>query len=96
MYGCLPCSFFVHKSCIYLPKVIKLTRHSHRMFHTFQVLDKKKCRICYQPLLYEYGVEDIFVPTSRVVIRYIHTLQRIKRFGMAKMLNKNLKKLVVL
>ncbi|XP_013624191.1 PREDICTED: uncharacterized protein LOC106330229 [Brassica oleracea var. oleracea] len=67
MYGCLPCSFFVHKSCIYLPKVIKLTRHSHRMFHTFQVLDKKKCRICYQPLLYEYGVEDIFVPTSRVV-----------------------------
>ncbi|CAH8370006.1 unnamed protein product [Eruca vesicaria subsp. sativa] len=56
MYGCLLCNFFIHKNCIYLPKVIKLTCHSHRLFHTFQVLvNKKSCQICNQPLVYEYG-----------------------------------------
>ncbi|CAA7016752.1 unnamed protein product [Microthlaspi erraticum] len=46
-YACLLCNFFVHRECIDLPKVIKLTRHSHRLVHTFQVLDwNEKCRIC--------------------------------------------------
>ncbi|KAL0743734.1 hypothetical protein Bca4012_085247 [Brassica carinata] len=47
MYACLPCNFFIHRDCIYLPKVIKLTRHPHRLLHTFQAPDcNKKCRIC--------------------------------------------------
>ncbi|KAH0891325.1 hypothetical protein HID58_053754 [Brassica napus] len=51
MYGCLQCNFFVHRNCIYLPKVIKLTSHRHRLFQTFQVLDFKNCRICDKPIL---------------------------------------------
>ncbi|CAN7050165.1 unnamed protein product [Brassica oleracea var. botrytis] len=47
MYGCLPCNFFIHRDCIYLPKIIKLTRHSHRLLHTYHVPDcNTKCRIC--------------------------------------------------
>lgn len=55
MYGCLQCNFFVHRNCIYLPKVIKLTSHRHRLFQTFQVLDFKNCRICDKPVVYECG-----------------------------------------
>ncbi|CDY59246.1 BnaA05g36940D [Brassica napus] len=52
MYGCLPCNFFIHRDCMFLPKVIKLTRHSHRLFHTYQVPDHNtKCRICYDPFV---------------------------------------------
>ena len=35
MFGCLQCDFFVHRSCIFLPRVIKLTRHSHCLSHVF-------------------------------------------------------------
>ncbi|RID63782.1 hypothetical protein BRARA_E02756 [Brassica rapa] len=53
MYGCLSCNFFIHRDCMYLPKVIKLTRHSHRLFHTYKVPDcNTKCRRC----------ENTFVP----------------------------------
>jgi len=31
VYACLPCSLMVHRSCIYLPRVIKITRHPHRL-----------------------------------------------------------------
>ncbi|CAG7877661.1 unnamed protein product [Brassica rapa] len=52
MYGCLPCNFFIHRDCMFLPKVIKLTRHSHRLFHTFQVPDyNTNCRICGDPFV---------------------------------------------
>ncbi|KAL0743733.1 hypothetical protein Bca4012_085246 [Brassica carinata] len=48
MYACLPCNFFIHRDCIYLPKVIKLTLHSHRLFHFFQVANyNTRCRLCY-------------------------------------------------
>ncbi|CAA7015488.1 unnamed protein product [Microthlaspi erraticum] len=30
-YVCLPCNYMVHKPCIYLPRVIKITRHVHRL-----------------------------------------------------------------
>ncbi|CAH8316262.1 unnamed protein product [Eruca vesicaria subsp. sativa] len=50
MYGCLPCNLFIHRDCIDLPKVIKLTRHSHRLFRTFQVPGcNVKCRRCVHP-----------------------------------------------
>ena len=34
VYSCLLCNFMVHSMCIYLPRVIKLTRHPHRLSHT--------------------------------------------------------------
>ncbi|CAH8370021.1 unnamed protein product [Eruca vesicaria subsp. sativa] len=56
MYTCLPCNFFIHRRCIYLPKVIKLTRHSHRLLHTFQVPDcTTTCRLCNEPFVYGCG-----------------------------------------
>ncbi|KAG2294936.1 hypothetical protein Bca52824_041605 [Brassica carinata] len=39
MYGCLQCDFFVNRHCIYLPKVIKITRHSHRLSHVLRMSD---------------------------------------------------------
>ncbi|KAJ0249474.1 hypothetical protein HA466_0149590 [Hirschfeldia incana] len=47
MYGCLQCDFFVNRSCIYLPKVIKITRHSHRLSHVLRISDGDNvCGIC--------------------------------------------------
>ncbi|CAG7877666.1 unnamed protein product [Brassica rapa] len=48
MYACLPCKFFIHRNCIYLPKVIKLTCHLHRLFHTYHVPDcNTGCSLCF-------------------------------------------------
>ncbi|ESQ39769.1 hypothetical protein EUTSA_v10000813mg [Eutrema salsugineum] len=31
VYTCHPCGYMVHRTCIYLPRVIKITRHPHRL-----------------------------------------------------------------
>ncbi|CAL9219024.1 unnamed protein product [Arabidopsis halleri] len=31
VYACLSCNFMVHMACIFLPRVIKITRHLHRL-----------------------------------------------------------------
>ncbi|KAG7657632.1 DC1 [Arabidopsis suecica] len=31
VYACLSCNFMVHMACIFLPRVIKITRHQHRL-----------------------------------------------------------------
>ncbi|KAH0899193.1 hypothetical protein HID58_048761 [Brassica napus] len=33
-YVCFQCSYIVHESCINLPRVIKITRHQHRLSYT--------------------------------------------------------------
>ncbi|CAH8349754.1 unnamed protein product [Eruca vesicaria subsp. sativa] len=56
MFGCLQCDFFVHRSCIFLPRVIKLTRHSHYLSHVFHVLDDEaKCGVCQGRFSSGYG-----------------------------------------
>ncbi|CAH2061133.1 unnamed protein product [Thlaspi arvense] len=32
VYACLPCNYMVHRSCITLPRVIRITRHQHRLY----------------------------------------------------------------
>lgn len=34
VYACLRCNYMVHRRCIYLPRVIKITRHPHRLAYT--------------------------------------------------------------
>ncbi|EOA17856.1 hypothetical protein CARUB_v10006261mg [Capsella rubella] len=56
MYGCLQCDFFLHRQCIYLPKVIKLTRHSHRLFHVFRISSGDNiCGVCHSQVDAGYG-----------------------------------------
>ncbi|KAF8098860.1 hypothetical protein N665_0257s0070 [Sinapis alba] len=56
MYGCLQCDFYVNRHCIYLPKVIKITRHSHRLSHVLRISDVDKvCGICRERVDVGYG-----------------------------------------
>ncbi|CAH8315456.1 unnamed protein product [Eruca vesicaria subsp. sativa] len=56
MFGCLQCDFFVHRSCIFLPEVIKLTRHSRYLSHVFHILNEAaKCGVCQGRFSSGYG-----------------------------------------
>ncbi|XP_020869742.1 LOW QUALITY PROTEIN: uncharacterized protein LOC110225149 [Arabidopsis lyrata subsp. lyrata] len=49
VYACLPCSLMVHRSCIYLPRVIKITRHPHRLSLTSSLQPGDfSCGVCRQ------------------------------------------------
>jgi len=55
-YACFQCNYMVHQSCIDLPRVIKITRHEHRLHHTPYLRSTiSPCRICYQPVDIKYG-----------------------------------------
>ncbi|KAG7576833.1 DC1 [Arabidopsis thaliana x Arabidopsis arenosa] len=55
-YACFQCNYMVHQSCIDLPRVIKITRHKHRLFHTPYLHSTiPPCRICYKPVDIKYG-----------------------------------------
>ncbi|XP_010422952.1 PREDICTED: uncharacterized protein LOC104708145 [Camelina sativa] len=56
-YVCFQCNYVVHKSCINLPRVIKLTRHSHRLSYTPFLPPKiiYSCRLCYKTIDNKYG-----------------------------------------
>ncbi|XP_006299720.2 uncharacterized protein LOC17890576 [Capsella rubella] len=56
-YVCFQCNYVVHKSCIGLPRVIKLTRHPHRLFYTPFLPPKitYSCRLCYKTIDNKYG-----------------------------------------
>lgn len=49
MYTCVPCDFFIHRNCIFLPTVIKITRHSHRLLrtHISYEYNRRHCKICH-------------------------------------------------
>ncbi|KAL0714840.1 hypothetical protein Bca4012_021819 [Brassica carinata] len=55
-YACYQCSYVVHKSCIDLPRVIKITRHPHRLHHIPSLPAKvRPCRVCYKNVDIKYG-----------------------------------------
>ncbi|KAL1222146.1 Protein VACUOLELESS GAMETOPHYTES [Cardamine amara subsp. amara] len=55
-YACFQCNYMVHQSCMDLPRVIKITRHQHRLFHTPYIQSTSSpCRICYKPADIKYG-----------------------------------------
>ncbi|CAA7061680.1 unnamed protein product [Microthlaspi erraticum] len=57
VYACYQCNYMVHQSCISLPRVIKITRHPHRLSHTpfFQPQVSTSCQICYKAVDIKYG-----------------------------------------
>ncbi|KAL9814244.1 putative chromatin regulator PHD family [Arabidopsis thaliana] len=58
-YVCLECNLMVHKDCIeYLPRVISINRHDHRISHTFhlgQGEGDKECGVCRKTINWVYG-----------------------------------------
>ncbi|KAG7641115.1 DC1 [Arabidopsis suecica] len=55
-YACFQCNYLVHESCIDLPRVIKITRHPHRLSHTpFLPPTTPSCRVCYKTVDIKYG-----------------------------------------
>ncbi|CAH2036112.1 unnamed protein product [Thlaspi arvense] len=56
VYACLPCSYMVHRNCIYLPRVIKLTRHPHRLsFSSVLSSNDIPCGVCRQSVSVNHG-----------------------------------------
>ncbi|KAG7595256.1 DC1 [Arabidopsis thaliana x Arabidopsis arenosa] len=56
VYSCLPCSRMVHRSCIYLPRVIKITRHPHRLSLTSSLQPGDfSCGVCRKTVDVNYG-----------------------------------------
>ncbi|EOA22397.1 hypothetical protein CARUB_v10003032mg [Capsella rubella] len=59
LYICLPCDFAVHKRCVHLPYVIKVSRHGHRLTFTpkliFKELTKTDCGVCHAKINENYG-----------------------------------------
>lgn len=56
-YACFQCNYMVHRSCIDLPRVIKITRHQHRLFHTPYLQPiTSPCLVCYKTLDVKYGL----------------------------------------
>ncbi|AAG50851.1 hypothetical protein [Arabidopsis thaliana] len=56
VYACLPCNLLVHRSCIYLPRVIKITRHPHRLSLTPSLQPGDfSCGVCRQTVDVNYG-----------------------------------------
>ena len=55
-YVCLRCVFIVHRDCIYFPRVIRISRHHHRISLTSYLPPGKwSCGVCRQNVDNKYG-----------------------------------------
>ncbi|KFK36839.1 hypothetical protein AALP_AA4G178600 [Arabis alpina] len=56
VYACLPCNYMVHRKCISLPRVIKITRHPHRLslVPSFPSGDLS-CGVCHHSIDVSFG-----------------------------------------
>ncbi|KAF8083277.1 hypothetical protein N665_0786s0021 [Sinapis alba] len=55
-YACFQCNYMAHQSCIDLPRVIKITRHPHRLHYIpYRSPLSFSCRICYKDVDIKYG-----------------------------------------
>jgi len=56
VYACFSCNFMVHRACIYLPRVIKITRHPHRLSLSSSLPSGKfPCGVCRLTIDVTYG-----------------------------------------
>ncbi|CAA7050965.1 unnamed protein product [Microthlaspi erraticum] len=56
VYNCLPCNYMIHGKCIYLPRVIKITRHHHRLSLTSSLpAGDFSCGVCRKAVKVNYG-----------------------------------------
>ncbi|KAJ0244512.1 hypothetical protein HA466_0191330 [Hirschfeldia incana] len=75
-YVCAPCGVMFHRECIYLPHVININRHDHRVSHTYSLgFGKRKCMICHKLVDWRYGAyscstcHDSYVVHSKCATR---------------------------
>ncbi|KAG2299735.1 hypothetical protein Bca52824_036207 [Brassica carinata] len=55
-YACVLCAFLIHGECIYLPRVINMNRHDHRLSFTHHIgRNDLICGVCYQTLSQYHG-----------------------------------------
>ncbi|AED92490.1 putative chromatin regulator PHD family [Arabidopsis thaliana] len=55
-YACFQCNYVVHQYCVDLPRVIKITRHPHRLsFSPYLPPPNSLCRVCYKTVDIKYG-----------------------------------------
>ncbi|XP_010548814.1 PREDICTED: uncharacterized protein LOC104820140 [Tarenaya hassleriana] len=56
-YICLRCDFVVHKKCIYLPRVIRISRHQHRLSYasSFLPTEARFCGVCRKAIDNNFG-----------------------------------------
>lgn len=56
VYNCLLCNYMVHWTCIYLPRVIKITRHPHRLSLSSSLPSGVfRCGVCRHNINVTYG-----------------------------------------
>lgn len=55
-YVCPPCDFMIHKDCIYLPRIINVNRHHHRVSRSYFIGPGNwVCGVCRQKIDGKYG-----------------------------------------
>ncbi|XP_010485040.2 PREDICTED: uncharacterized protein LOC104763358 [Camelina sativa] len=55
-YVCLECNFMLHKDCIYLPRVININRHKHRISRTYHLGPGfGDCGVCREEINWTFG-----------------------------------------
>ncbi|KAG7547516.1 DC1 [Arabidopsis suecica] len=55
-YSCLQCDFIVHRTCIYLPRVIQISYHIHRLSFTLSLpFQNLFCGVCRRKINENYG-----------------------------------------
>ncbi|XP_010538058.1 PREDICTED: uncharacterized protein LOC104812543 [Tarenaya hassleriana] len=56
VYLCLQCDFIIHRDCISLPRVIKISRHPHRLSHTYDLPPGAlSCGVCHLKMKKDCG-----------------------------------------
>ncbi|XP_019082839.1 PREDICTED: uncharacterized protein LOC104703784 [Camelina sativa] len=55
-YVCLKCSFVAHNDCMYSPRIIKISRHNHRISYTASLQSQEcYCGVCRKSIDGDYG-----------------------------------------
>ncbi|KAH0882920.1 hypothetical protein HID58_059016, partial [Brassica napus] len=55
-YICVKCNFVAHKDCMYFPRIIKISRHRHRISYTTSLQSGEWfCGVCRQSIETSYG-----------------------------------------
>ncbi|KAG7564618.1 DC1 [Arabidopsis suecica] len=54
-YICARCNFVSHKDCLYSPRIIKISRHHHRISYTSSLQSGDwSCGVCHQSIINDY------------------------------------------
>jgi len=55
-YICIPCNFMIHRNCIDIPRVIKISRHDHRIYYNHYLeAGDWNCVMCHKEIKWTCG-----------------------------------------